>query len=82
MGPVLKELRELIQEHVKADTRKLTTYDAFLQATRDEVGDGEDAENGLRYFFETRSKFLLEHPEVVALADPEAEQDTGAKPAG
>jgi len=66
-GPIVEQLRELIQEYVKADTRKLATYDSFQRATRGEIGEGEENENGLRYFFETRSKFLLDHKDVAGL---------------
>lgn len=52
MGPAVAEARELIREEVQADTRKLMTYEAFLEATDPEKGS-------LREFCESRSAFLL-----------------------
>lgn len=62
IGPQIAAARELIQDEVELDTRKLMTYDAFLQAT--DATDGD-----LREFCESRAKFLLEHEAIQALSD-------------
>jgi hypothetical protein len=53
LGPRVASARKLIQAEVKSDTRKLTTDDAFQQAT-----DNRDGE--LRKFCEKRADYLLE----------------------
>lgn len=60
MAPTVKALRELVDAEIKADTRKLSSYEEFLSSTEDAPGEGES----LRHFFEVRRKFLLKHPEV------------------
>jgi len=60
MAPTVKALRELVDAEIKADTRKLSSYEEFLSSTADAPGEGES----LRRFFEARRKFLLKHPEV------------------
>ena len=68
VGPQIARYRELLQKEVEADTRKLTSYDGFINATNPEAT--EDAHNGsLRHFFEAHRKYLLEHKEVAA-AEP------------
>jgi Ca2+-binding EF-hand superfamily protein len=62
VGPVVRQLRELIEAEIQADTKKLSTFDAFVEATRD-----ESADSGLRHFLEGRRKYLLEHEEISAL---------------
>jgi spore coat protein CotH len=52
LGPRVASARKLIQAEVNADTRKLTTDEAFLQAT-----DNRDGE--LRRFCEKRADYLL-----------------------
>ena len=54
IGPSIAAARALIADEVKADTRKLMSYEAFLQATDPETGD-------LRKFCEERSKYLLNY---------------------
>ena len=54
IGSSIAAARALIADEVKADTRKLMSYQAFLQATDPENGD-------LRKFCEERSEFLLNY---------------------
>lgn len=76
LGPVVAELRKLIAQHVEADTRKLTSYEAFEAATspdpatrgydvsQEQVGDWpfpRPSPMSLRTFAEARSKFLLDY---------------------
>lgn len=56
LGPVVNSHRELISELVAADTRKLTSTDAFLAATATELAEGEQM--SLRKFSEERTAFL------------------------
>jgi hypothetical protein len=57
IGPIVADYRALVAEHVEADTKKLSTTDAFLTATTPDV----DARGqNLRRFLEARRKFLLE----------------------
>ena len=66
LGPVVAGYRDLIEKEVEADTRKLSTLDAFLQATDDSVSK-DGAGTGLRGFAEKRREFLLKHAEIAAL---------------
>ena len=52
LGPRVASARKLIQTEVKADTRTLTTDDAFQQATDNRNGE-------LRQFCEKRADYLL-----------------------
>ena len=52
MGPLIAKARALIEAEVRADTRKLSTFEAFEQATSDESGT-------LKKFCERRAAYLL-----------------------
>lgn len=56
LGPVAIGYRDLISDLVKADTRKLTSYEAFLTATQTETTD--DPQMSLRKFVKERTEFL------------------------
>lgn len=63
-GPVVAQYRGLIDGEVKADTRKLSSYESFVRATAPEpASDGSDRgrEISLRSFADRRRKFLLEY---------------------
>ncbi len=79
LGPVVAKYRELIDAEVKADTRKLSTYEAFVAA----VADAPPAEPkgearagarrmtaSLRVFADKRREFLLNHAEIKKLGQP------------
>jgi hypothetical protein len=53
LGPRVIELRSVIEEVVRADTRKLYNFDAFLAGF-------EEADNSLKNFSEQRRAFLLD----------------------
>ena len=57
VGPIVADYRELVEEHVEADTKKLSTTDAFLTATS---GDTDARGQNLHRFLDARRKFLLE----------------------
>lgn len=61
MGPRVAAARELIRQEVKADTRKLMTFDAFLNATDDQKGT-------IRNFCTQRAEYLLKYPAIKELA--------------
>ncbi|MFO0962499.1 MAG: CotH kinase family protein [Phycisphaerales bacterium] len=54
IGPYIAKERALIEPLVKLDTRKLSTTEAFERA----VSDGTESKEGLRAFFDGRSKYL------------------------
>jgi hypothetical protein len=69
LGPVVRQLRALIEKDVEADTRKLDSFDAFKRLTDDTApaagGAGGRPGGGmnLRAFAEQRSKYLLAYTE-------------------
>ena len=60
LGPKVAAARQLIQDEVKADTRKLMTYEDFQSATGYKQGV-------LREFCDERSKYLLGLPTIKEL---------------
>ena len=72
VGPCVKEIRELIEAEVLADTRKLTTNEAFKAAVSDE--ETTATSQGIKAFFEQRSKFLLEHEKIKSIELEKAKQ--------
>jgi hypothetical protein len=51
LEPLVKAIGQELEPHVKEDTRKLSSYEAFQTATLAE-------ESSIRAFIEARSKFL------------------------
>ena len=68
LGPVVAGYRKLIQKEVQADTRKLESYESFLQATADDATEGRGREFPLRAFADQRRKYLLSYPEIAKQA--------------
>jgi hypothetical protein len=64
MKPLVSDAKDLIESAVKADTRKLVTFDSFLNAT-----GNSPAKASLREFSEKRSKYLLDHPAIKDLPE-------------
>ena len=63
LGPQVESARDLIRASVKSDTRKLTSYTDFLNAT-----DTKSTQRGsLREFAKQRSNYLLNHPAIKEL---------------
>lgn len=53
LGARVNALRKVLEPEVKADTRKNSSYEAFISMT--------SADGGLRQFADARRKFLLEY---------------------
>jgi hypothetical protein len=68
LGPIAQQYHDLIAEEVKADTRKLDSYEAFEKGVLDDSPGGEGfgggGRIGIKSFADQRRAFLLEHPEV------------------
>ena len=69
LGPITQQYVSLIQDDVKADTRKLDSTDDFFKAITSDIegkgfGPGGGGTIGLKNFADQRRKYLLEHPEV------------------
>jgi hypothetical protein len=71
LGPLATQYQALIADAVKADTRKLASFEAFQKGVAGD--DGQDGFRGrgrglsLRSFAEQRRAYLLNHPEVKSL---------------
>ncbi len=60
LGPLVKEYRTLIEDDVKADTRKLSSTDAFFAATADKPEPNQTGRTmPLRSFADQRREYLL-----------------------
>jgi hypothetical protein len=65
IGPVVAQYRKLIEADVKADTRKLDSFESFERATADTAPDGpRGREMSLRQFMDQRREYLINHAEV------------------
>ncbi|MFO0935272.1 MAG: CotH kinase family protein [Gemmataceae bacterium] len=66
VGPVIAQYRKLIDESVKADTRKLYSYEAFVSSTADTPPSPgtRSREMSLRQFMDQRRDYLINHPDV------------------
>jgi len=62
LGPMVAQYRELIDDSVAADTRKLDSHEAFLRATTIESEAGSNGPDGsLQSFAQQRRDFLLNY---------------------
>jgi len=67
LGPIVASYRSLIREHIQADTRKLSSLEAFDLATADtppEDGGQPRRARSLRSFVDERRTFLLGSPDI------------------
>jgi hypothetical protein len=64
LGPIVADYRELVEEHVEADTKKLANTEAFLRATAADGGPGS-----LKDFLTRRREFLLQATEEVDVSN-------------
>jgi len=68
LGPLATQYQALIADEVKADTRKLSSFEAFQRGVSDDVEQegfrGPERMLSLKNFAEQRRTFLLKHPEV------------------
>jgi hypothetical protein len=73
LGPVVEQYRTLLEKEIEADTRKLTSLEAFRSATAS-TGQLEPSPAGrrptlsLRAFADQRRNYLLNHPEIKRLS--------------
>jgi spore coat protein CotH len=75
LGPVVAQYRALIEKEVEADTRKLSSFDAFKRMTADDVAIvARGREIPLRAFADQRRKYLIDYKE------PKLAQTTGTLP--
>lgn len=74
LGPVAQKYHQLIAEHIAADTRKLSSTEAFEKSLTENVrggggpGPGGGETIGLKVFAEKRRAYLLNLPEIKNLA--------------
>lgn len=68
LQPMVDQYVQLIDAEVKADTKKLSSYDAFQQTVSSKPQQGQGGNQmGLKTFADQRRNFLLNHPEIKAL---------------
>jgi hypothetical protein len=59
LGPVVADLRKLIEKDLEADPKKLGTFEQFQRLTADTPAEGRGREMPLRSFADQRRKYLL-----------------------
>lgn len=73
LGPVATQYHSLIAAEVKADTRKLSSDEAFekslMQDSEQEGFRGRETALSLKNFADQRRAYLLNHPEIQKLGD-------------
>lgn len=72
LGPIVAQYRSLLSKEIEADTRKLSSYEAFQKAVADApdtaAPQGQRQRLSLRAFAEQRRRYLLNHPEVKVVS--------------
>jgi hypothetical protein len=72
LGPIATRLHAQIDHEVEIDTRKLDTYENFKRGLTDDILSqgmrGSSYLIGLKNFADQRREYLLDHPEIRALA--------------
>jgi hypothetical protein len=68
LGPVVAQYRQLVEKEIEADTRKLSSFEAFQRATADTASPARGREPSLRLFADQRRKYLLDYREGKAPA--------------
>jgi len=68
LGPLARQYHDLIEEDVKADTRKLDSFEAFQKSVGGNASTSSNGEGGrddsIKTFADKRRAFLLNHAEV------------------
>jgi len=68
LGPIAARYQGLVAEEVKADTRKLSSFEAFRKGLSEDVEQegfrGPERALSLKNFAEQRRAFLLNHPDI------------------
>jgi hypothetical protein len=60
LAPITQRYQELLREHVEADTRKLDTFEAFMNGVDSDAG----GRMSIKSFADQRRVFLLDHPAI------------------
>lgn len=63
VGPLIEEYHNLISDEVKADTRKLYSFEDFVKNLTDDI-PGRRTTPGLRRFVDERGDYLRNHPDL------------------
>ena len=81
LGPVVADYRALIRDAVERDTKKLSTFEAFLKATSDESvkADENEREISLRTFADKRRAYLLEQTGAKVSGESAASESKGGE---
>ena len=64
LSPVIAHYLELIGEEVKIDTRKMSSHEAFVQATAPPERNTTQTSGSLNDFIEKRRDFILNHEQI------------------
>lgn len=67
LGPVARKYQALIDADVKADTRKLDSYEAFQSLVEKDLVRGTNTIMSIKTFADQRREFLLNHPDIKKL---------------
>ena len=67
LGPIARKYQALIDADVKADTRKLASYEAFQTLVETDIKQGRRSIMSLKTFADQRREFLLNYPAIKAL---------------
>lgn len=67
LGPIALKYQALVDADVRADTRKLETYEAFRTLVERDMKTGNATIMGLKTFADERRAFLLNYPAIKAL---------------
>jgi hypothetical protein len=67
LGPIARKYHVLIDADVKADTRKLDSYEAFQTLVEKDYVRGDRTLMSLKTFANQRREFLLNYPEIKQL---------------
>ena len=67
LGPIARSYQDMIREDVKADTRKLDSFEAFEALVEKDYQNGNRTIISLKTFSDQRREFLLNYPAIKAL---------------
>ena len=67
LGPIALKYQALIDADVKADTRKLDSYEAFQNQVAKDMVRGTNTIMGIKTFCDQRREFLLNYPDIKKL---------------
>jgi hypothetical protein len=67
LGPIAREYQAMIDADVKADTRKLYSYEGFQTLVEKDMVRGDNTVMSLKTFADQRREFLLNYPAIKTL---------------